>query len=310
MSEELYRRYRPARWADMIGQESAVNILRGFIGVKKLPHAILLSGPAGCGKTTLARLVRVKYGCSDSDCEERNCADLRGIDPVRDIIQRCGLSPMVKGSPKFWILDEVGLLTREAMSALLKPLEEPPSHVYFILCTTDPSKLLKTIISRCTEVKVSPICLSDLKTLVLKIWDLEAKASRNEKVASRIAEVADGSARKALELLNRVLQIKGEESQLQAVLSDSVKQASESIARLLLDRKTSWKQLIPVLKGIDSDEAESTRQQVLGYASAVMLNPASDHTRAYLLIEAFGQNYYTTGKAGLIASCYYVTTQR
>lgn len=299
---ELHRKYRPRRWADVIGQDSAVRILRSKIEAKELPHTVLLSGMQGCGKTSLARLAASKLGCIGMDLEERNCADDRGIDDMRNIIQRMSLAPTC-GPVRVWILDEIHMLRKEAQSSMLKPLEEPPPHVYFFLCSTDPKKLLPTIISRCTEIKVAPVSPVNMRLLLKNVTEKEGTKSITEKVFDHIAEVADGSPRKALELLNRIIRMDKEADMLAAVQSDAVRTTAEFIGRLLLDRNSKWADVAKVIKESEED-AESIRQQVLGYASAVLLNSPQGHPRAYLIIEAFSRNFYTNGKAGLVAAAW------
>ena len=152
---ELYKKYRPDGYGDLVGQAPAVKVLRGLLK-KGLPHAMLLTGPSGCGKTTVARIIKNKLQCQDSDFVELNSASDRGIDVIRGIDGRMRLGGLL-GGPRIWLFDECHRLTKDAQEAMLKYLEDTPSHVYFLLATTEPDKLITAIRTRCTEVRFAAI---------------------------------------------------------------------------------------------------------------------------------------------------------
>ena len=135
MSEVLYRKYRPERFEDVLGQDHIVEVLRESIKNSSIAHAYLFSGGRGTGKTTLARIVAKEVGCTENDLYEIDAASNRGIDDIREL--RDAVSTLPFESPyKVYIIDEVHMLTKEAFNALLKTLEEPPAHALFILATT------------------------------------------------------------------------------------------------------------------------------------------------------------------------------
>ena len=141
----LYRKYRPQKFADVLGQDSVVAVLERSIKDKSITHAYLFSGGRGTGKTTIARIFAEAIGCKPSDLYEIDAASNRGIDDVR--LLREAVQTMPFESPyKVYIIDEVHMLTKEAFNALLKTLEEPPSHIVFILATTEKEKLPETVI--------------------------------------------------------------------------------------------------------------------------------------------------------------------
>src|SRR3712207_2443753 len=165
----LYRKWRPRRFSEVIGQEPVVRTLRRAIETERVAHAYLFSGPRGTGKTSTAKVLAMSLNCvkgptpePDGTCEncraimnnssldvvEMDAASNRGIDEIRDLRDRVNLAP-VGGRMKVYIIDEVHMLTAEAFNALLKMLEEPPEHVVFVLATTEKHKVLPTIISRC-----------------------------------------------------------------------------------------------------------------------------------------------------------------
>lgn len=201
----LYRKYRPQSFSDVVGQEQAVELLTSSIKQKKISHAYLFCGGRGTGKTTVARIVARDIGCNDEDIIEIDAASNRGIDEIRELREAVRTAPF--SSPyKVYIIDEAHMLTKEAANALLKTLEEPPSHVVFILATTDPEKLPSTIVSRCQKVvfkNPDMITLSSRLTHVAKEegFDLHTDS------AHLVALHGKGSYRDALGVLEQVLAV-------------------------------------------------------------------------------------------------------
>lgn len=151
MSEQhtvLYRKYRPQNFDEVFGQEQIVRVIKGSIEQGNIGHAYLFSGPRGTGKTTMARIFADAIGCSSNDVIEIDAASNRGIDDIRALRESVNSLPF-DSERKMYIIDEVHMLTKEAFNALLKTLEEPPSHVVFVLATTELHKVLPTVISRC-----------------------------------------------------------------------------------------------------------------------------------------------------------------
>jgi DNA polymerase-3 subunit gamma/tau len=152
----LYRKYRPQTLQDYFGNKQLKTTVKKMLANNTLPHAILLSGNSGSGKTTLARIIAKELNCSGIDLTEFNIADTNGVDSIRDLIENANYRPMISQN-RVYILDECHQMTTQAQNALLKVLEEPKPWVYFILCTTDPQKLLNTIKSRTTQFAVKPL---------------------------------------------------------------------------------------------------------------------------------------------------------
>ena len=304
---ELYRKYRPKKLADVAGQSSSVKVLRKLIARNKVPHSILFVGPSGCGKTTLARIMRKNVDCGLQDFTEVDCADFRGIDMVRGIRSQMGLSP-ISGSTKVWLIDECQKLTSDGQSAMLKMLEDTPEHVYFFLATTDPHKLLPTIRTRCTEIKVSLISSEEMTAVIERVLKAESKRISDE-VIEKVVEKAEGSARKALVLLNQIIDLESEEDQMQALEKADTKAQAIELARLIIKPGSSWSAVTKILKNLD-DDPESIRRLVLGYASSVLKGGGGLSKRALFLIDVFGNHFYDSGEAGLVAACYAVSTAK
>jgi DNA polymerase-3 subunit gamma/tau len=302
VEEEFYIKYRPKLFKQVKGQREAVTTLKGLLKKRSgLPHGLLFTGPSGCGKTTFAYILKDKLQVGDADFNEYDSADFRGIDTIREIRLRWKRSP-IGGKKKIYLLDECHQLTSDAQNALLKLLEKAPSYVYFMLATTEPNKLKETIKTRCTEVKVAPLAKQDMQDVIAHVADAE-KLDLTQRVVARICEVAEGSARKALVLLNQIAEIGNEKKQLRAILNSDAKIQAIEIARALLF-KPDWSKLAKILKGVDEDP-ERLRHLVLVYCTTILLsNNKRSMPRANLVIEIFRDNFYDSKRAGLVASCY------
>lgn len=199
----LYRKYRPQTFSDVVGQEQIVTLLEASIKQKKISHAYLFCGGRGTGKTTVARIFSRDIGCNPEDIIEIDAASNRGIDEIREL--RDAVRTMPFSSPyKVYIVDEAHMLTKEAANALLKTLEEPPSHVIFILATTDPDKLPQTIVSRCQKIIFKSPDVNVLADRLVYVAKKEGIVLE-EITARLIARHGMGSYRDALGVLEQVL---------------------------------------------------------------------------------------------------------
>lgn len=301
---ELYKKYRPTMFKQVLGQQHITRVLQRHLKDKDLPHAILISGPSGCGKTTIGRILRHKMKCEDEDFTELNAAKCRGIDEVREIDSRIGFC---YGDSRFWILDEAHKLTNDAQNALLKILEDTPDHAYFVLCTTVPQKLIATVRNRCQEFAVKPLKEEDLKQL-LEYAITEEQAAVSHKVRERIIQHCNGSARKCLVILEKVLKEETEENQLNAVLAVDTETQAFSLVKMLIWERATWDKVAKFLKDYEEKEKdfEGMRHLILACAKTELLKDNSFKERAYNIINAFRDPYYDCGFPGLVASCFEV----
>jgi len=301
-----YKRYRPKTLKAIVGQEGAVASLQRFIDKGTIPQCILFTGPSGCGKTTIGRILKTHLNCGDADFLEINSADFKGIDTIREIRRSVNLSP-ISGDCRIWLIDESHKLTNDAQNALLKILEDTPSHAYFMLATTDPQKLIKTIHTRASEVKLQALGVPALKRVLQRVIDKEG-LTVTDKVMDEIVDAADGSARKALVILEQVGGLEGDEAQIAAVQATSLnKDAAIMLARALINPRANWREVAPLLKEL-KDDPEGIRYLVLSYCRSVLLGGGPLTARAYMIIDIFSHNFYDSKLAGLAAACYEVVT--
>jgi len=298
MTTELYKKHRPRALDKMIGAETTVAALENMLAKGTLPHTLLFHGPSGCGKTTLARILKDRLDCHDMDFKEINCSDFRGIDTIREISHLMHLSP-TGGKVRIWLLDEVHQLSKDGQNAALKILEDTPSHVYFFLCTTDPQKLMKTILTRCCEMPVRLLTHDELENLVSKVCKRE-NVQISEDIMEDIVSGAQGSARTALVLLDKILNLKPEE-QAEAIQQKLAEENDAIDLCRALFAKKSWEQITAILKNLKGDP-EQVRYAVLGYARSVLLGHKDP--MAYKIICAFENNFYDSKNAGLIRACF------
>jgi DNA polymerase-3 subunit gamma/tau len=216
--------YRPRRFAELVGQSHVTETLRNALRAGRVGSAYLFAGPRGSGKTTAARLLARAVNCTaledgepcgrcdlcvsiqagrSLDVMEIDAASNRGIEDVRELRERVGYAA-AEGRRKVYVVDEVHMLSKDAFNALLKTIEEPPPHVVFVFATTDPQKVLPTVVSRCQRFDFKRIPLKDVEARLREICEIEGHAITPEAVFL-IAKRSDGSLRDALGMLDQVL---------------------------------------------------------------------------------------------------------
>jgi DNA polymerase III gamma/tau subunit len=299
----LYLKYRPKTLDQIKGNTDILVALEGMLeDMQTCPHSFLLHGQTGCGKTTLARIIAERLGCSGTDFTELNSADVRGIDTVREIIKNSQLLAM-GGKSRVWVIDECHKMTGDAQNALLKILEDTPSHVYFILCTTDPQKLLATVKGRCVQFQLTSLTEQQMFGLLRKIVRDE-KEDIEKEVYDQIINDAQGLPRNALQILEQVLSVP-KDRQLEIARQTALVQTQGiDLCRALIKRE-SWGKVRRILEGLKDQEAETIRRIVLGYCQAVLLKEENDV--AGLIMEEFINPFYDSGFPQLTYACYTVT---
>lgn len=295
----LHTKYRPQTFDKVYGNEVVINTLQTMLKNSTLPNTLLFHGPRGCGKTTLARLVADSLGCSEFGFMEFDTANTRGIDTARGIIQNLQFKA-VDGSVKVFVLDEVHKTTNDFQNALLKATEEPPAHIYFILCTTEPKKIIEALRSRCTAFEVKPIKEKQILSLIKDVAKTE-EIKVNADVLDVLVEESGGRAREALILLNLIRDCKTVAEALKLIQNNEGEEKEVIDLCRALIKGSDWKTVSKILKGIKADP-EKVRHAVLGYMTSVLLSKSS--SKAAVVIECFEDNFYDSGRAGLVLACY------
>jgi len=307
---DLKLKYRPQVLKEYYGGEYLVEALEGYIENEDRSHTILLHGPSGCGKTTLGRIIAKMLGSGlmPPNFLEFDLASEGGVDAAKKrIVATCRYKPIIKQgekSVKIYLLDEAHLLTRQAASALLKTIEEPPPFVYFIFATTNPEKMLYTIRTRCAGFEVRPLSSEDMESLLDDVAGLE-EIEISGTLKRKIVKSSDGCPRNALNFLG---QVKGlaEETALGIVSGGVDDDEVRAMCRILLDSKNQnkWNDLRPVLELFTGDP-EKARLAVLGYFKTTVLRGnvgSAKLKRIDSLASCFWTPLDRNGKAGFVLS--------
>lgn len=260
-----YNKYRPTKWEDVIGQEIVKKVLISSLEHNKVKNAYLLSGPKGTGKTTLARIFANQLNHVENnrdakiDIVELDAASNTGIDEIRRLIDSAKTPPL-NSTYKIFIIDEVHMLSKPAMNALLKILEEPPKYLVFLLATTNPEKLIPTVLSRLTKLNLTNHSIDDL----VKRMDFIAKNENlniDQKSLQIIAKRAGGSQRDAINLLETLSSFRldnytaNDTSELLGQLNEEILEQASDVLLNLEQNRDQIKNLINLLerKGMDGE---------------------------------------------------------
>lgn len=294
MSYQVFaRKYRPRTFADVLGQDHVVTTLQNAIEGDRLAHAYLFVGPRGTGKTSTARIFAKALNCSkgprlDFDPDEEVCLEIaegrsldvleidgasnNGVEQVRELRETVNYAP-ASGKFKIYYIDEVHMLTNQAFNALLKTLEEPPAHVKFIFATTEPNKILPTILSRCQRFDLRPIPTGTIARHLRHIADSESVAL-TETAAWAIAKGADGGMRDAQSMLDQLVAFCGEsigEEDVQDIFGFTSSETVASLASSIFRRDST--------EGISIVHAEANRGKDLSQ----LLSELTGFLRALLI---------------------------
>lgn len=303
----LQTTHRPPTLDDFAGNQALKESLGSVLARKEdMPHTFFFRGPSGCGKTTLARIVGHEVECHDWDFHYFNASNTRGIDTVRQVISEMRLHP-AKGNCKVYCFDECHQLTQPAQEAFLKETEEPPNHVYFIFCTTEPEKMKQTFKRRAFIGEVKPLTRSEIIRLLRSILAKEKVEDYPQKVLQKIAMSCDGSPGMALNLLDSVIDITDDELAFKAIEESTISESGlNDLCRIMLDPRTGfnnkWEEVRKMLK-VMPGEPESIRRGILNWMTKAILSD-NPNDAAMDIMMLFLDSFFYSGKAGLVAACY------
>lgn len=284
----LTLKYRPRALDAVRGQDTVVRSIRSTIEKGPTPHAFLFSGPAGTGKTTLARIVARMVGCGEGNVLEIDAATNTGIDNMREVQGTLKYKGFGDTPNRAVILDECHQLSKGAFDSLLKVLEEPPAHVFFMLCTTNPSKVPATIVSRCAAYNLRELSKDE-------IWDLLEDVAKKEgldveaDIIGAAAKAANGSPRAALSALQMVHDCRSVK-EAQALLAQPLEDGEliEIMREMVSTGRVTWTRVLDVLKANKDVDPEGLRLTIVNYLAAVLVS-ATQEKKAVVLLDMLNQ---------------------
>lgn len=279
---DLCNKYRPKGFGEILGQSTITKSLKSLIDKdNKLPNCLLLIGSAGTGKTSLARVCTDYSGCLTSDRYELNAADTNSTEDMRALAEQMQYRSLSKCG-KVAILDECQKITSSAWNVLLKPLEETVYNNTYILCSTDPNKIPKAILTRCTRYDLKPVPNADILNHLKYIVEQE-KFTVPKQILTSITVKSEGSPRLALKLLEKVHNetdiVKANEL-IKATVSDDEHPAID-LARVIA-KQGSWGEALSVIKSLDEDN-EGIRLMIINYISKCIYSARSMEEVEYLV---------------------------
>lgn len=301
--KELHRKYRPEYLADVLGQTEIIKSLAGMIERGDI-HCFVFDGPSGCGKTTLARIMALELGCDPNTLIEVDAATHSGADAMRAIQEGLAYRPFGEAKSRGVIIDEAHSLSKQAWQTLLKGTEEPPAHVFWFFCTTEGSKVPKTIRTRGASFTVKPVddkALGGLLDSVCKEEEI--------KLASGIRDIlirsASGSPRQLLVNLAVVRDLDSRQAAAAALKQVLDTDGVLKLCQMLTAGKPSWAAAMAIVEDLAEENPEGIRIQIVRYLAKVAMGAGSNDKamRALEKMEAFERPYSDSeGNAPLLLS--------
>jgi DNA polymerase III subunit gamma/tau len=283
--QPLINKFRPEDFDQVIGHQEILASLQRAIASSVRPHAYLFTGPAGLGKTTLARIVGKHL---QAEIVEVDAASNSGVDAMRAMVEFGAYMPIGGAGRRIIIIDECHTLSKPAFQAALKILEEPPSHLFIALCTTELAKIPETIVSRCFHVMLRPLRPTEIEELLIPVCEIEEWQVADDVLAA-VVQAAEGSPRKALTILQAVHDVTSRDEVKRIItLIDSSKPLLE-LLQLLMRCNPPWGRVRDILKRIEPDEFENASIEAGRYICAAMVNEETSDDRArqlWILLDA------------------------
>ena len=280
--EPFHIKYRPKSLKEVVGQDAVVKSLTDAMKQATRPHSFLLTGPSGCGKTTLSRIIAADLGCSPSNILEVDAASNSGIDAMREVMSTIRYQGFGESPNRAIIIDEAHALSKSAWQSMLKPIEEPPPHVYFFVLTTETGKVPETIVTRCHNYQLKPVRFDPLMDLLEGVVEAEG-LSTPTRIVELAARACSGSPRQALVMLSMIRDCKTEEEAADLLEAPLENKEVIDLCREMVGGKLSWDRVVKTLKAMPEMSAESIRIVMVNYLSACLLGARSEKDTLRLL---------------------------
>lgn len=289
-SDTIHTRYRPSKFADVIGHDAVVRSLRQVLA-KRSSRAFLFTGISGCGKTTLARIVAREVGCGPGDLVEVDAATHTGIDAMRAVQDLLEYRP-ISGGVRAIIIDECHALSKASFQSMLKILEEPPAWATWLLCTTEPARVPTAIVTRCVRCDLKPVGQPVLIEFLDGIAAVEKMKLGDDasKIISLCAREAGGSPRQALVNLAMCAGAKSVAEARELVRSAEQSRDAIELARALV-RGAKWLEVQVLLRDLSDTSPESIRHVIRSYVTKVVIGANSERVaaRGISILDEFSQ---------------------
>lgn len=299
---KLHLKYRPRKWADVMGQADVVKAMSRMVE-KREAQTYLLCGPSGTGKTTLARIAAASMGSQPKDNLEIDAATHTGVDEMRQVQETCRYKPFGAAETRAVIIDECHMLSKQAWNSLLKITEEPPAHVVFFFCTTEPAKVPPTIKTRAASFTLKPVEDKQLRILFDKVCEKE-KLDVAEDIGDLIISEAHGSPRQMLVNLAMCKDCETKKSAASLLRTIIEGDTTLELCRFLV-KGGSWRMAMSIVEKLEDTNPESVRIVVCNYLGSVLKGATSDDkaVRALNMLEQFSKPYnQSEGIAPLLLS--------
>lgn len=293
----LHTKYRPQTLDAVLGQNAVIKSIKATVTATARPHVYLFTGPAGTGKTSLARILCKQFDILDANLLEIDAATNNGIDVMRDVLAPLRYHGFGASPNKAVILDEAHMLTKQAWASLLKTIEEPPEHVFFFFCTTEAGKVPQNILTRCMAYNLHSVKYDDIYDLLEDVCAAE-KMQVTAGVLNLVATSCGGSPRQALVMLSMVC-ASGSVEEAARVLEAPLDNGDViELCKLVIADKLTWAALCGTLKALGDMQAESIRIVCTCYFAACVLNSKNEKQTVRLLevLECFSKPCNPTDK--------------
>lgn len=297
LTEPLHIKYRPQTLGEVLGQSATVKSLQSMMDAKSRPHAFLFTGPAGTGKTTLARILARDLGCPASGIREIDAASNSGIDDMRQVTEALQYNGFGDSPGKAIILNECQGLSKQAWDSLLTTTEEPPAHAFFFFTSTHPAKIPAAMVTRCQAYHLSPLRRDDILDMLDIVVDSEGLRTP-DRVLSMVADACEGSARAALTLLSKVADTEDLADVAELLRTPLDNAEVIDLCRLLVQGKLTWAKLTETLKKLE-EPPETIRIIIAAYLSSCLMGAKTDRDIVRLLdiASAFSRPFAATDKS-------------